>query len=72
MNWRATNTVDEIVINSETYVQLCNHIKSHKLTGEWTVEYYDSNLMWIEMDSINVAVDTGELSILKGSHLEHF
>ena len=72
MNWRANNSEDEITISEETYAQVCKHIKEHKLSGEWTVEYFDSNQMWIEMDKIDITANTGELHIVKASHIEHF
>lgn len=72
MNWRASNRSDEIVISGESYTQVCNHVRDHRLAGEWTIEYFDSNHMWIEMDNIDVAVETGELHIVRASHLEHF
>lgn len=72
MNWRAKNNSDEIIISGENYTTLCNQIKNYKLAGDWTIEYFDSNQMWIEMDSINVEADTGELHIIRASHIEHY
>lgn len=71
MNWRAKNNSDKIIIDGESYTQVCNHVKDNKLAGEWTIEYFDSNKMWIEMDNIDVQTETGELHIVKASHLEH-
>lgn len=72
MNWRANNYVDEVIIEGETYIQVCGYIKNHRLAGEWVIEYYDSNNMWIEMEVINVSADTGILNAVRASHLEHF
>lgn len=72
MSWRATNKSNEIVINGESYAQVCNHVRDNKLAGEWLVEYFDSKHMWIEMDNIDVLPDTGELHVVRASHQEHF
>lgn len=71
MIWRAVNHSDEITINGEGYGDVCKHIKNHQLAGEWVIEFFDSNQMWIEMEKITVEPTTGDLQIVRASHLEH-
>ena len=71
MIWRAVNHSDEITINGEGYGDVCRHIKNNQLAGEWVIEFFDSNQMWIEMEKVTVEPTTGELQVVRASHLEH-
>lgn len=71
MTWRAVNYSDEIAIDGETYGKVCKHIKDNKLAGEWVIEFFDSNHLWIEMEKVTVEPTTGDLQIVRASHLEH-
>lgn len=74
MNWR-TKIQESLndFIYKESYADICEYItessKTENRDSSWIIEYQDSAGEWIEIESFSVAANTGEIEVVKASHL---
>jgi hypothetical protein len=74
MNWRTKILKSEDdFIYGESYADICESIKEYSEKNEvnapWIIEYQDSSGSWLEIESFSVAENTGEIEVVRASHL---
>lgn len=68
--WRAISTEGNVV-EGESYFDIKDILFREDHGLSWTLEFFDSNNEWIEMETYHFVPETDKIYATRGSHKEH-